>query len=133
PAAVHRRVAAAEHDDALADLADVAERDAGQPVDADVDVLRRFLAAGDVEVAPARRAGADEHRIEFFGEQRLEAVDALAADKLDAEVEDIAALLVDDGLGWAEFRDLGADHAARLRVLVEHHALVAKRYKIARH
>ena len=39
-AAIHRGVAAAEHDDALADLVDVAERDARQPVDADMDVLR---------------------------------------------------------------------------------------------
>ena len=37
-AAIHRGVAAAEHDDALADLGDMAERDAGQPVDADMDV-----------------------------------------------------------------------------------------------
>ena len=36
-AAVHGGVAAAEHDDAPADLVDMAERDAGQPVDADMD------------------------------------------------------------------------------------------------
>jgi len=33
----------------------VAEGDAGEPVDADVDILGRFLAAGNVEVAAARR------------------------------------------------------------------------------
>ena len=103
-----------------------------QPVDADVDVLRRFLAAGDVEVAPARRAGADEHRVAAFGEQRLQAVDALAAAELDAEVEDVAALLVDHLLGQAEFRDLRAHHAAGLRVAVEHDAFVAERREIAR-
>ncbi len=94
-AAIHRGVAAAEHDDALADLVDVAERDAGQPVDADMDVLGRFLAAGNVEIAAARRAAADEDRVEVFGEQRLQAVDALAADKFDAEIEDVIAFLVD--------------------------------------
>ena len=118
-AAVHRGVAAAEHDDALADLADVAERDRGQPVDADMDVGGGFLAAGDLELAPARRAGADEHRVPAFRQQRLEAVDALAADELDAEVEDVVALLVDDRFRQPEARDLRADHAAGLRVLVE--------------
>ena len=90
-----------------------------------------FLAAGDVEVAPARRAGADEDRVPAFGQQRLQAVDALAAAELDAEVEDVAAFLVDDGFGQAEARDLRADHAAGLRVLVEHHAVVAERREVA--
>ena len=72
-AAIHRGVAAAEHDDAAADLVDMAERDARQPVDADMDVRRGLLAAGDLEVAPARRAAADEDRVPILGEQRLEA------------------------------------------------------------
>src|SRR6266853_4977602 len=62
-AAIHSRVAAAEHDDAAADLVDMAERDAGQPIDADMDVGSGLLAARDVELAAARRAGADEDRI----------------------------------------------------------------------
>ena len=50
---------------------DVAEGHRRQPVDADVDVRRRFLAAGDIEVAPARRAAADEDRVVALGQQRL--------------------------------------------------------------
>ena len=132
-AAIHGGVAAAEHDDALADLVDVAERDAGEPVDADMDVLGRFLAAGNVEVAAARRAAADEDRVKVFGEQRLHAVDALAADEFDAEIEDVAAFLVDHAFRQAEFRNLRAHHAAGLRVLIEHDAFVAHRREIARH
>src|SRR5215213_2947113 len=67
-ATIHRGVAAAEHDDALADRRDVSERYRREPIDADVDVLRRFLAAGKFQFAPARRAGADEHRVPAFGE-----------------------------------------------------------------
>ena len=122
-AAVHGGVAAAEHDDALADLGDVAERDGREPVDADMDVGGGFLAAGNVEVAAARRAGADEDRVAVFGQQRLEAVDALAAAELDAEIEDVVALLVDHRFRQAEARDLRADHAAGLGVLVEHDAV----------
>ncbi len=114
-------------------FAGVAERHRGEPVDADMDVLGRFLAAGNVEVAPARRAGADEDRVEVLGQQRLHAVDAGAAAEFDAEIEDVAAFLVDDAVGQTEFRDLRADHAAGLRVGIEHHAVIADRRQIARH
>src|SRR5271169_3414241 len=49
-AAIHRRIAAAEDDDAAPDLVDMTERDAGQPVDADMDVVHRLVAAGDLEI-----------------------------------------------------------------------------------
>jgi len=71
----------------------VAKGDRREPVDADINVGRRFLAAGNVEVAPARRTRADEDRVPSLREQRLEAVDALAAVKFDAEVEDVVAFL----------------------------------------
>src|SRR5208282_1827332 len=132
-AAIHGGVAAAEHDDALADAVDVAEGDAGQPVDADMDVLSRFVATGDVEVAAARRAAADENRVKPFGQQRLHAVDALAADKGDAEIEDVVAFLVDHAFRQAEFRNLRAHHAAGRRVQVKHDAVVTHRREVARH
>ena len=132
-AAIHGGVAAAEHDDALADAVDVAERDAGQPVDADMDVLGRFLAAGDVEVAAARRAAADEDRVEIFGQQRLHAVDALAADEGDAEIEDVAAFLVDARFPAGGISESACASCRRPRVLVEHDAVVAHRREVARH
>ena len=131
-AAIHGGVAAAEHDDAPADLGDVAERNAGEPVDADMDVGGGLGAAGDVEIAAARRAGADEDRVPAFGQERLEAVDALAGAEIDAEIEDVVALLVDHRFRQAEARNLGADHAARLGVGIEHGAVVAERREIAR-
>src|SRR5262245_45993596 len=123
-AAVHRGVAAAEHDYAFANPVDVPERDRGEPVDADMDVRRGLFAAGDVEIATARRAAADEDRIPTLRHQRLEAVDAFAAAKFDPEIEDVVAFLVDNGFGQAEARDLRADHAARLWILIEYHAFV---------
>ena len=131
-AAVHRGVAAAEDDDALADLGDVAERDRRQPVDADVDVRRGLLAARDREVAAARRARADEDRVPVLGEQRLHRIDPRAAAELDAEPQHVAGLLVDHFLGQAKARDLRADHAAGLRIAVEDDDLVAERRQIAR-
>ena len=41
-------------------------------------LARGFLAARDVEVAAARRAGADEDGVVALGQQRLQAVDPLA-------------------------------------------------------
>ena len=124
--------AAAQHDHALADLVDVAERHRGQPVDADMDIGGGLVPAGDRQVAPARRAAADEDRVVVVLQQRLQAVDALAEPHLHAEVGDVGHLLVDDRLGEAEFGDLAADHAAGARVGIEQHQLVAERGQVAR-
>src|SRR5262249_55356928 len=136
-AAVHRRVASAQHDHSLADAIDVAEGDTGEPVDADMNVLRRLPAPRDVEIAAPRRTAADEHGVvlaaAILGKQRLEAVDSRAAAELDTETENIADLFVDDRLWQPELRNLAADHAARVPIRVEHDALIAERREIARH
>src|ERR1700686_7826 len=131
-AAIHRGIAAAEHDHTLADLAGVFERDRGEPVDADVNIGGRFLAAGNIEFAAARRAGADKDRIVVFAEQFLQAVDALTAFELDAEIEDVIGFLVDHRIRQPEFRNLGSHHAARLRIGIEHRAVIAERRQVAR-
>ena len=95
---------------------DVAERHRRQPVDADVDVARPLPGGPAIEVAAARRAAADEDRVAVLGEQRAHRLDARAAEEFDAELEDVAGLLVDHFLGQAEARDLRADDAAGLRV-----------------
>src|SRR5262249_17707077 len=76
--AIHRRVAAAEHDDTAPDLVDMAEGDAGQPVDADMDMAGRFASTRNVEIAAARRAAPDKDRIPFVTQQRLQATDKFA-------------------------------------------------------
>src|SRR5690606_28994185 len=131
-AAIHRGIAAAEHDHAPADRLDVLEIHRGQPVDADVDVRGGLLAARQVEVAPARRAAADEYRIVALREQRAHRIDAPAGDQVHAEVEDVAGFLVDDLLGQAEARYLGAHEAAGLRVGFVDRDLVAERREVAR-
>ena len=96
-----------------------------------MDVLGRFPAARNLKLAPTRRARTDEDRVEILREQRLHAVDTAAPDELDAQVEDIVALLVDHRVGQAELRDLRAHHAARLRVLIEHDAVISERREVA--
>src|SRR5580692_5026558 len=130
-AAVHCRIAAAKNDDALADRGDVAERNARQPIDADVDVFGSFLAAWNIEIAAAWRAAADKDGVVILGEQRLHAVDALIADKLDAKVEDVVTFLVDDAFRQAELWNLRTHHAAGLRILIEHDALVTHRGEVS--
>src|SRR5262249_37573764 len=132
-AAVHRGVAAAQHDHALADLVDMAERDVREPVDADVDVGLGLRAAGNIEVAAARRTAADENRVVAIAHQPLEAVDALAEAQLDAaDARDVADLLVDHGLRQAEARNLAADHAAGLGIAIEDHEVIAKGREVPR-
>src|SRR5918993_3975036 len=98
-----------------------------------MDVLGGFLTARNIEVAPARRAGTDEDRVPALSDQHLQAVDAFAADELDAEVENVIAFLVDDRFRQPELRNLTADHAAGLGILIEDHAGIALRREIARH
>ena len=96
-------------------------------------MLRRgLLAARDVEVAAARRAGADEDRVVRLGEERLQAFDALSVARIDAaDADDVADLLVDHLLGQAEARDLAADHAAAAPLAVEDGDVVAERREVA--
>src|SRR5262249_37011770 len=126
-ATVHGRVAAAENDHALSDLVGVAERNAGEPVDADVDIGGGFLAAGNIEFAAARRARADKDRIVVVGKQLLHAVDARAAFELDPKIEDVIRLFVNDGIGQAEFWNLRPHHAAGFRIGIEYGAMIAER------
>ena len=87
-------------------------------------------------VAPwscARRAAANKDRVIVLGEQRFETIDALAAGKFNAEVEDVLAFLVEHCFGEAEFGNLCAHHPAGLRILVENDALVAHGREITRH
>ena len=88
---------------------------------------------GNVEVAAARRAGADEDRVVAFREDAGEAVDALAEARLDAaHAEDVADLFVDHGFRQAEAGDLAAHHAAAARLRIVEDELVAERREIAR-
>src|SRR5205823_9285038 len=135
-AAVHCGVAAAEHDHSLADAIDVAERNARQPVDPDVDIFRRFLAPRKVEIASPRSAATDEDRVvgaaAVAREQRLQTVYSLTGAKLDAQAEYVADLFVDHRLGQAELGDLAPDHPSGLRVRVVDDAFVAERRQVAR-
>src|SRR6202035_354149 len=93
----------------------------------------RFLAAGNVEFAAARGAGADKDRVVVFAEQLLQAVDALAAPEIDTEIEDVVGFLVDHRIRQPEFRNLRAHHAAGLGVGIEYGAVVTERGEVARH
>src|SRR5262245_17934942 len=97
-----------------------------------MDVLRRFLAAGNIEVAPPWCPRADEYRVPALGQQRLQAVNPLAGAEFNSEVKNVAAFLVDDGIRQTEFRNLRADHPARFRVLIENHAVISNWGKVAR-
>src|SRR5215470_15259020 len=90
-----------------------------------------FATSGNIEIASARRARASEDRIIAFRQQRLHAVDTLATAEIDAQIEDVTALLVQHFFWQAKFGDLRSHHAASLRVLIEHDALIAERRKVA--
>ncbi len=133
PAAVHRRVADADDEDALADRADVIEGDALQPVDPDVDPRRRFLAPRQIQILAARRARADEDGVEPRPEQRLEALHRRAVPNLHPHVDDHGDLFVEHRGRQTEAGDVGPHEPARPGVLLEHHDLVAERHQIVGH
>ena len=93
----------------------------------------RFLAAGNVEVAAARRAGADEDRVVAFGQQRLHAVDR--AGRRGTRRRDRGCSRTSSSITASGRRKCGICvriMPPALRVLVEHDALVAERREIAR-
>src|ERR1700722_11387855 len=110
----------------------MAERNARQPFDADMNVACRFAAPGDVEIASARRAAADENRVVAFAHEALETVDAPLGDELTASGQSVADLFVDDFIGQTELWNLAPHHAAGARVGIKHDDLVADRGKITR-
>src|SRR5215813_3631948 len=132
-AAIHGRVAATDHHHALADPADVLEGDAGQPIDADVNVGGGLPAAEEVEVLALGGAAANEDRIETLAQQRRQGVNLAAKARLHAKCQDAIDLLVEDRLRQPEGGNVGAHQAVAARVLLKQHATVAERHQIARH
>ena len=63
-------------------------------------------------------------------EQRLQAVDRRVVAHVDAHVDDVADLFVEDLLGQAEGRDVDAHQAAGARQLLEDRDLVAERHQV---
>ena len=102
-----------------------------QPVNADMDIITGFLSAGNVQIAPFRRAGANKDRIERLGEKVFQAVDALAQPHLRAHGRDIAHFLIQHFFGQAEFGDLRADHAAGFSLAVKYNKIITKGGEIA--
>src|SRR6185295_9921786 len=131
-AAVHRGVAAAEDDDALADPGGVAERHRREPVDADVDVLGSFFSPRYIQISSTRSPAADEDGVVALAHQRLHAF-YFSLFERNTQIQYVVDLLVDHFQRQAEARDLRPDHAAGARVLVEHGDLVAERREVARH
>src|SRR6185503_11779016 len=82
--------------------------------------------------APARCAGADEHRVPAFAQQLFQAFDRPPAAKLHAEIEDVVALLVDHLVRQAKLWNLRAHHAAGAEVAVEYDAFIAHWREITR-
>ena len=133
-AAVHRRVAAAEHDDPPADALACGRKRRWRASRCRYGYWpRASSASGKLEVAAARRAACrrkSRHSPRRSSAFRL--VDVAPGDECGAALEHVADFLVDDGVGQAEFRDLAAHHAARARVAVEDDDLVAERREVAR-
>jgi amidase len=132
-AAVHCGVAAAEHYHALADLRRMFERNARQPVDADVYVRGAFFAAGYLQLASARRSRAHEHRVVILFQHFLQGRNIVFEMRVDAQPQYVIDLFVQHALRQPECRYLRQHKAAALELFVEKVHLVAERRKVARH
>ncbi len=132
-AAVHRGIAATQHNDARRDFGDVAERHRCQPVNADVNVRTGLFAPRDIELAPAWRAAADKHRVKALLEQARHGIHTLRTDKIDAQIQHVAGFFINHRLRQPKAWNLGADKAARLGFAVKHGHVVTQRRQVARH
>ena len=107
-AAVHRGVSAAEDDHGLSDLARVLKRHAFEPVDADMDIRSRLLR---VPADPAVRGHAElrcrqRPRRNPVSSTSFKRRDVLLEMRVDAEVENVIDLFVEDRFRQAKRRNL---------------------------
>jgi hypothetical protein len=111
-AAVHRGVADADDQHALADRLDVAEVNRLEPLDADVDVDRASCGPGSrAPCRAARRCRRTPRRTPSPSSAFRLSTGVSVAD-IDAHVEDVADLLVEHLLGQAEGGDVDAHQPA---------------------
>jgi hypothetical protein len=104
-----------------------------EPLDADKDLIG-LVSARDVQLFALRRAAADKYRIELLRvDELLQAVDRRVVAHLDAHVDDVADLLVEDALRKPERRNVDAHQSAGTRQLLENRHLIAKRHQIVGH
>ncbi len=130
---VHGRVAHADDEDALANLADVAEGDRLQPVDADEYVrLELVVATRQVQLFSARSADAHEDGVELIVQQRLQTGHRGVVADVHPHVENHAGLFFQHLFGETKRRDVRAHQAAWLVELLEDRHLVAQRHQIVR-
>ena len=127
--AVHRRVADADDQHALADGVDVPERDRAEPIDADVNAIAH-VAAGQHQVLALRRATADEHGAKTLVEQRSHARHGRIRLDLYAEPRDITDLFVEHFGRQAKRRYVRAHEPAGSIHGFEDHAVVAERCQV---
>ena len=127
PGGVDRRIAAADHDDSLADLDRSAQVVGAQEIEGVGDAFGLF--AGDAQVHSDGRANAEEHRFAAFrpqGLQREIAAQLHIGQDLDAHVLDHADLAGDDFAGQPIGRDRLHQHAAGPRFGLVDLGLVAQ-------
>ncbi len=84
-----------------------------------MNFLPRLFPPRNRQVASARRAAADEHRVVLVRQQCLQTLHALPELQLHPQVGDVGDLLVDHAVRQAEFWDLAADHATGAGIDVE--------------
>ena len=128
-AAVHRRVAAADDEDALADLVDVAERDdssQSMPIWMRSLSRRPGMSRSLPRGAPLPTKTASKSSLE----QRSEAANRRVRSRRSTPMSMMVAISSSrTSSGQAELRDIGAHQAARLAGLLEDDAVVAERQR----
>ncbi|OIQ71442.1 hypothetical protein GALL_469390 [mine drainage metagenome] len=98
-----------------------------------MDRIGGFGSSGDVQVAAARGAAADENRVVILGEELLQAIDPVTQAHFGAKSGDVADFLVNDFFRQTEFRNLRADHAARPGIPVIDDDMITQRCQVAGH
>ena len=127
---VHGGVTDADDQHALADLLDVLEGNRFEPVDADVYAFA-VIAPRYFEVLAARCPRADEHCVELAAvEEFLHALDAVIQLQLDAHVDYVADLFVENLRRQAKTRNVGTHESAGRFERLEDRHVITERSKI---
>src|SRR5690606_2631634 len=133
-AAVHSGISPAQDDYLFTNGACVFESHTAKPFDPDVDMRGTFFSSRQIGQIPSPgRAGAYKNRIIVFIQDVPEAVHIMSEMRMDAQIQNVIYLFIQDFLRKPECGNLAPHHSSSRNLLIKKMNFVPQRGKVPGH